>query len=109
MITAAASAASRQCAVPWRTTPRKLRSVSPLVSALYGSAFSHRCTDTGVRSRSTSRRSVAVSGSGGGGTRSVRGSGGRGDLGKELRGCPVVAGGVLHQPAVGPDDGSPQA
>ena len=29
MITAAASAASRQCAVPVRTTPRKLRSVSP--------------------------------------------------------------------------------
>ena len=55
--TAAASAASRQCAVPSRTTLRNERSVSPARSQLYGSERSQRCTARGERSRSTSARS----------------------------------------------------
>src|SRR6516165_6908641 len=61
-MTAAASAASMQCAVRCRTTPRKLRSVARPGggSLLYGSAFRNRCTAAGVRRRRMIRRSSAV-------------------------------------------------
>jgi hypothetical protein len=47
-MTAADSAASRQCAVPLRTTPGKTRSVSPFFSWLYGRSFSQSWTAAGV-------------------------------------------------------------
>ena len=56
-MTAAASAASRQCASPRRTTSRKLRSVAPHRSQLYGMRERKRCTCAGVRCDSTISRS----------------------------------------------------
>src|SRR5687767_2767583 len=62
-MTAAASAASRQWARPVRMTPRNDRSVPPRRSELYGRAFSHRWTFSGVFSRSINRRSRGVNSS----------------------------------------------
>src|SRR5919197_2829117 len=108
MMTAAESAASRQCAVPRWTTPRKLRSVSPPFSLLYGSAFSQRCTASGVRRRAMMRRSAAVRESRGGVMRSVRGSGSRFEVGNEVGRRPHVARADFYELAVGVDDGGAQ-
>src|ERR1044072_1953107 len=62
-MTAATSAASRQCASPRRITSRKLRSVAPQGSRLYFIPVSRRCTRTGVRCASTTRHSFAVNSS----------------------------------------------
>src|SRR5688572_25055863 len=104
-MTAAENAASRQWAVPVRTTPRNVRSVSPPFSTLYGSAFSHACTALGVRRRAISRRSAAVNGSAGGCAGSVPGSGSRFEVGNELRRRPVIAAVGRHQFSFGVDDG----
>src|SRR5678815_5303974 len=104
-MTVAESAASRQCAVPVRTTPRKDRSVSPFFSWLYGRSFSQACTAAGVRSVDTSRCSAAVNGSRGGSTGSVRGSGRRFEVRNEIGRRPVVAGMDVRQTAVDTDDG----
>src|SRR6185503_17929116 len=105
---AAESAASRQCARPVRTTPRKLRSVSPPISVLYGRWFSQCCTAAGVRSRAITRRSAAVRSSAGGTAGSVRGSGSRGEVGNEFVGQPAVARVDGLEAAVGVDDGGAQ-
>src|SRR5688500_12150672 len=107
-MTAAESAASRQCAVPAATTPRNDRSVSPRVSWLYGSAFSQCWTAAGVRKRATSRRSAGVNGRRGGSTASVRGSGDRFEVGNEVGWFPVVSRIGLHEPALGIDHHGPQ-
>src|SRR5688572_11495605 len=107
-MTAAESAASRQWAVPVRTTPRNVLSVSPFFSVLYGSAFSHACTAAGVRRRAITRRSATVNASGGGSAGSVRGSGGRGEVRDELRRRPVIPGVQRNEPPVGTDDGGNQ-
>src|SRR5687768_1450904 len=104
-MTAAESAASRQCAVPWRTTPRNDLSVSPPFSWLYGRSFSQSWTAAGVRSRAITRRSAAVNGRRGGTTGSVRGSGRRFEVGNEIGRRPVVAGMDFHHPSFGVDDG----
>src|SRR5688500_5814152 len=104
-MTAAESAASRQWAVPVRTTPRNVRSVSPPFSTLYGRALSHACTAFGVRRRAISRRSAAVNGLAGGSAGSARGSGSGFEVGNELRRRPVIAAVRRHQPAFGVDDG----
>src|SRR5688500_12766319 len=103
-IAAAASAASRQWAVPVRTTPRKLRSGPPPRSALYGSALSHRLTASGVRRRSMTRRSAVVNTSAGGTAGSVAGSRNRFEIGNEFGRRPGVARVHRDEPAVGGDD-----
>src|SRR5204862_7255574 len=103
MMTAAEGAASRQCAVPRSTTPRKLRSVSPPFSLLYGSALSQRWTARGERRRLIIRRSAAVKASRGGVAASVRGSGSRFEIGNEVGRRPHVAPANLHERAVGID------
>src|SRR5688500_15512084 len=104
-MTATDSAASRQWAVPVRTTRRNVRSVSPPFSTLYGRALSQACTAFGVRSLAISRRSAAVNGTAGGSAGSARGSGSRFEVGNELRRRPVIAAVHRHQPAFGVDDG----
>src|SRR5687768_1612457 len=104
-MTAAESAASRQCAVPWRTTPRNDRSVSPPFSWLYGRSFSQSWTAAGVRSRAITRRSAAVNGRRGGTAGSVRGSGRRFEVGNEIGRRPVVAGTDFHHPSIRVNDG----
>src|SRR5687767_2082259 len=91
-MTAADKAASRQCALPARTTPRNVRSVSPPFSVLYGRSLSHPWTAAGVRRRAINRRSFAVSGSAGGSTGSALGSGSRFEVGNEFGRRPHVAG-----------------
>src|SRR5688500_1657550 len=107
-MTAAESAASRQCAVPVLTTPRNDRRVSPRVSWLYGRSFSQPCTAAGVRRRAMTRRSAAVNGSRGGSAGSVRGSGYRFEVRNEIGRRPVIAGVDFHHPAFGVDDGGAQ-
>src|SRR5262245_40703170 len=81
--------------------PRKLRSVSPCGSLLYGSEFSQRCTASGVRRRSTIRRSADVKERCGGLAGSVRGSGSRFEVGNEIGWRPHIARANLDEPAVG--------
>src|SRR5688572_9692785 len=107
-MTAAASAASRQCAVPVRTTPRNDRSVSPPSSWLYGRSFSQPWTADGVRRRAITRRSAAVNGRRGGSTASVRGRGDRCEVCNEVGRLPVVAGMNGHEAAIRIDDRGPQ-
>ncbi len=57
---AAASAASRQCALWCPTTPRNERSVGPWVSQLYFSDRIQRWTTTGVRQAATTLHSTGV-------------------------------------------------
>src|SRR5687767_9672532 len=104
-ITAALSAASRQCALPSRTTPRKPRSVSPACSSLYGRSFRNRCTAAGVRSRSTIRHSFVVNAArGGASTAPARIP----DLRDQRRWLPFAAAQHGHQPAVAVDHGGAQ-
>src|SRR5512139_1286832 len=74
---AAASADSKQCAVPEATTPRKLRSVAGQGggSVLYGRLLRNRCTFEGVFSRRIRRRSAGLKAASGGGPPSAVASG----------------------------------
>ena len=67
--------------------------------------MSHVWTAAGVRRRATSRRSVGVSGSAGGSTGSVRGSGRRAEVGNEFGRRPGVAAVRVDEAALRIDDG----
>src|SRR5688572_27931208 len=103
-MTAAESAASRQCAVPRRTTPRNDLSVSPPFSWLYGRLLSQSWTAAGVRRRAITRCSAAVNGSRGGTAGSYRGRWRRLEVGNEIGLRPDVAGVDSDHASIGVDN-----